>query len=101
KPGEPALRVRLNEEDGPEKLYEICQGDIVRLPLMINKPAKLTIKQLKHMEAFPGSKNLRVVGGELGVVIDLRGRPLSIPSDPETRRKTYLHWQNTLKECLG
>ncbi len=101
KPGEPALRVRLNEEDGPEKLYEICQGDIVRLPLTVNKPAKLTIKPLKHMEAFPGSKNLRVVGGELGVVIDLRGRPLSIPSDPETRRKTYLHWQNTLKECLG
>lgn len=101
KPGEPALRVRLYEEDGPEKQYEICKGDIVRLPLAVNKPAKLTIKPLKHMDAFPGSKNLRVVGGELGVVIDLRGRPLPVPSDPDTRRKTYLQWQKSLKECLG
>jgi hypothetical protein len=99
--GEPALRVRLLEEDAPEKQYEICKGDIVRLPLAVNKPAKLVIKPLKHMDPFPGSKNLRVVGGELGVMIDLRGRPLNVSSDPETRRKNSLNWQKSLKECLG
>jgi len=99
--GEPALRVRLIEEDVPEKQFEICKGDIVRLPLAINKPAKLVIKPLKHMDPFPGSRNLRVLGGELGVVVDLRGRPLYSSSDPETRRNNSQNWQKSLKECLG
>lgn len=101
KQGEPALRIRLVEEDGPEKQFEVCKGDIVRLPLAVNKPAKLVVKPLKTMEQFPGSKNLRVVGGELGVIVDLRGRPLPLPTDPEVRRNNYSTWQKSLKECLS
>ncbi len=98
--GDIVLRVRLLEEDGPEKQFEIRKGEIVRLPLALNKTAKLIIKPLKRMEALPGGRNLKVIGGELGVIVDMRGRPVPSPSDPELRRENNLQWNKSLQECL-
>jgi hypothetical protein len=99
--GEIVMRIRLQEEDVPERTFEIRKGEIVRLPLGLNKTAKLLIKSLKHMESFPGARNLKVVGGELGVIIDTRGRPIHHPSDPGVRRENNLKWNKSLQECLA
>lgn len=99
--GEVVMRIRLVEDDMPEKQFEIRKGEIVRLPLAVNKPAKLIIKPLKHMESFPGARKLKVVGGELGVIVDMRGRALHLASDPDVRRENSLQWEKSLKECLS
>jgi hypothetical protein len=40
--------------------------------------------------------SLRVVGGALGVIIDARGRPLPLPTDPARRREIIGKWRWTL-----
>ncbi|MEW5830178.1 MAG: hypothetical protein AB1846_14890, partial [Chloroflexota bacterium] len=41
----------------------------------------------------PGrSGTVKVVGGTMGVVIDARGRPLDLPTDPVRRRELLKKW---------
>jgi hypothetical protein len=41
----------------------------------------------------PGnSGSVKVMGGVLGVVIDARGRPLSLHTDPARRRELHKKW---------
>ena len=37
-----------------------------------------------------------VTGGAMGVVIDARGRPLNLPSDPVRRRELIKKWYHTV-----
>ena len=41
---------------------------------------------------FERGGSLKVTGGALGVVIDARGRPLRLPSDPGRRGELYRKW---------
>ncbi len=98
--GEVVLRIKLQEDDGMEKSFEIRKGDIVRLPLGLNKTARLSIKAQKHLDGFQGLRNLKVVGGELGVIVDARSRPIRHPSDEGMNRELLKKWKNSLQECL-
>ncbi len=105
--GEPVLRIKLREDekdDGKETVereFEIVKGEIVRLPLAVNQSARLVIKPLKHMSSFSGSRTLKVIGGELGVVIDTRGRSIPLPNDDELRREILAKWTNSLQESMS
>lgn len=99
--GEPVLRVRIQEDEKDKKEFEIKKGEIVRLPLGVNQSGHLTIKPLKHMGGYSGSKSLKVIGGELGVIIDTRGRAISLPNDEELRRDVLTKWNNSLQESLS
>ena len=104
KDGEVVLKVRLSTENTTVQEFEINQGDIVRLPLTVGTSAKLQLKPQKHMESFPGfsrlSSGFKVIGGELGVVVDLRGRPINMPTDPGLRREYNAKWIQSIKESL-
>jgi hypothetical protein len=41
--------------------------------------------------------NLRVIGGEFGVVIDSRGRPCSPPADPFQGQEWFQQWLSVLR----
>lgn len=84
-----------------EREFEIVKGEIVRLPLAVNQSARLVIKPLKHMSSFSGSRTLKVIGGELGVVIDTRGRSIPLPNDDELRREILAKWTNSLQESMS
>lgn len=99
--GETVLHVRLSEDNGVNHEYDIRKGDIVRLPLELNKTARLSIKPLKRMDNFTGSRNLKVVGGELGLIIDMRGRPINLSSDPTVRLENSIRWTRSLQEVLS
>ncbi len=99
--GDPVLRVRIQEEDREDKEFEIKKGEIVRLPLSVNQTARLVIKPLKHMSGYPIPKHLRVIGGELGVIVDARGRAIPLPGDDELRRDVLTKWNNSLQESLS
>jgi hypothetical protein len=89
-------RARLTYDNGTDARVDIKYGDIEVLPLSTGQSAKLAIQPQGAVDAGfgPGrTGSLTVSGGEMGVVIDGRGRPLVLPDDDGLRRETIKQWQ--------
>jgi hypothetical protein len=97
KPGRPVLQLRLDPEDGGESIEgEARYGQLIVLPLRQGQYARLTLRPERGFDVGfggPGKAGaLRVAGGAVGLIIDARGRPLSLPDDPETRLEVNRKW---------
>lgn len=93
--GDPIVRAKLVYEDGTEARAEVKFGGLEILPLPSGKSARLTVQPLRRADAGLGAGRggvIPVTGGALGVVIDARGRPLALPSDPVRRRELMKRW---------
>ncbi len=93
--GDQVLRARLSYADGTDARAEVKFGGLEILPLPSGQTARLSLQPLRHADAGLGpgrSGVVPVTGGALGVVIDARGRPLEIPSDPVRRRELMKRW---------
>jgi hypothetical protein len=93
--GDQVLRAKLTYSDGTEARAEVKFGGLEILPLANGQSARLSLQPLRRADAGLGSGKSGVVtvtGGALGVVIDARGRPLQIPSDPVRRRELMKRW---------
>ena len=93
--GDQILRAKLTYNDGTEARAEVKFGGLELLPLPAGQDARLTLQPLHRADAglSPGKGGVvPVTGGALGVVIDARGRPLPIPSDPVRRREIMKRW---------
>lgn len=92
-------RARLTHEDGTEATADIKYGELEVLPLSTGHSAKLSLQPQYGVNVGfgPGRPGtLTVSGGEMGVVIDGRGRPLILPDDGDLRREMLKKWQWTL-----
>lgn len=96
RPGRPCLHVRLDPEGGEPIEGEVRYGQLVLLPLAHGRSARLTLRPERAFDVgFGGAGRAgaqKVVGGALGLIIDARGRPLPIPTDPETRIEVNRKW---------
>jgi hypothetical protein len=93
--GDQVLRARLSYADGTEARAEVKFGGLEILPLPNGQTARLSLQPFHRADAGLGSGKsgtVTVTGGALGVVIDARGRPLQIPSDPVRRRELMKRW---------
>ncbi|WKZ43124.1 MAG: glutamate mutase L [Anaerolineales bacterium] len=93
--GDPVLRAKLTYDDGTEARVEAKFGGLEIIPLPSGRTARLALAPLHRADAGLGpgrSGSLTVTGGALGVVIDARGRPLGLPSDPVRRRELMKRW---------
>jgi hypothetical protein len=93
--GDQVLRAKLTYNDGTEARAEVKFGGLELLPLPAGQNARLTLQPLRRADAGlgPGKSGVvPVTGGALGVVIDARGRPLPLPSDPVRRREIMKRW---------
>jgi uncharacterized protein (TIGR01319 family) len=94
--GTPILRVRLTYDSGDETLVEVKQGALEIIPLVVGRTGNLRLEPLGRTDAGIGyGRAYRVdgvQGSALGVVIDARGRPLRLPSDPAKRREWLKKW---------
>jgi hypothetical protein len=93
--GDQVLRAKLSYADGTEARAEVKFGGLEILPLPNGQTARLSLQPLHRADAGLGpgrSGTVTVTGGALGVVIDARGRPLQIPSDPVRRRELMKRW---------
>jgi hypothetical protein len=93
--GDQVLRARLAYADGTEARAEVKFGGLEILPLPAGQTARLSLQPLRRADAGlgPGKAGaIQVTGGALGVVIDARGRPLQLPSDPVRRRELMKRW---------
>lgn len=97
--GQDVMSVELEMPDGSKREEHIKFGDIVRIPLAVGAEAKVTITPAKGFDIGEGlDKPYKgsVLGGEVGLILDGRGRPLVIPEDAEKRRATLLKWFRAL-----
>lgn len=81
--------------------FEVRHGSIARLPLAYGVQAELNLRPRGMDIEIGGSKRahrLKIAGGELGVIIDARGRPWRYPRDVEQRCKMNLEWQESMTQ---
>ncbi len=72
-------------------------GEILQIPLAGN--AEVTLSPGRGFDVGAGKgqpTNARVVGGEVGLVLDGRGRPLTFFDDPQQRSTLPERWANSL-----
>jgi hypothetical protein len=94
-PGETVLQLKLLYQDGSELTAEVDHGDLEVLPLPLGQEAVLELRPRRGFDVGLGGGILgkrRVSGGLAGLIIDARGRPISLPRDPEQRRERMQQW---------
>jgi hypothetical protein len=99
--GQPALTVTLEYADGRRQSTEVAQGTIARLPLGPGERATLSLFPAPSIDAGLGAgQHARasdpLQGGMLGLIIDARGRPLSIPRQADERSARLREWRRAL-----
>jgi hypothetical protein len=95
--GRPMLRYILErEQKGVVLDGEINVGQLAILPLDHGEVGHLTIRPEGNFDIGFGLRGrggrLRVTGGAVGLIIDARGRPLQLPSDPVQRTELLQGW---------
>jgi hypothetical protein len=94
--GTPVLQVELVRKEQPPVKMTIKQGALETLPLPYGQTARLLLQPFQRYDLGMGGPGrggeLRVTGSALGVVIDCRGRPLSLHDDLARRNELYKKW---------
>lgn len=94
--GTPILQAQLTRDDGTEISSEVKMGNLQVLPLESGQTGRLVLRPLRRADVGLGpgkGAELDVIGSALGIVIDARGRPLSLPEDVTQRRALLKKWQ--------
>ncbi len=98
-PGTPILRVRMTGDDGTESQMEVKYGSLVVIQLPLGQAGTLHLTPLRRFDVGMGGLGrggtVKVIGGVLGVIIDGRGRPLRMPTEPARRRELLNNWLAT------
>jgi len=97
--GEPAIDVSMEMPDGKTLEKEINFYDIIRIPLKEREMARITIQPKQDLDIGEGPGKIletTVKGGVVGVIIDARGRPLTLPEETDERTRTLLRWHTSL-----
>ncbi len=92
--GDACVKVEL-EVDGQKIVEEVPFGSMKRIPLEDGKKAKAIIHPTRQFDVGKGyghTLETTVNGGVVGVTVDCRGRPLTIPEDKAQRNKKLVEW---------
>jgi hypothetical protein len=94
--GDPVLRYRLQYADGRQIRGDVHFGAIEVVPLAFGQKAQITIQLHRQFDLGMGGYGqggtFDVEGGLAGLVIDARGRPLGMESDPAKNRRSQDDW---------
>ncbi len=98
--GTEVLRVRIAYETGHENTIVFKKGNIYKIPLPSGQKAKILLEPLNRADLGRGPgvilPSKMVVGGPFGIVVDARGRPITLPKRDVERYATLLGWNNNL-----
>ncbi|MDQ2808105.1 MAG: glutamate mutase L [Chloroflexota bacterium] len=100
-----AVEVTVEYAEAGTITIEVPYGNIEVIPLRPEQRASLRVKPGptfhigsdepgKPVQTKPGEE---IKGGLIGLIIDARGRPLVLPSDPATRAARLLTWGQALR----
>lgn len=100
KPGEAVMTVKLTMPDGEIVEEELEFGEIRRIHLAERQEAEAVITPAKHFDMGEGPKRSvtsTVMGGVGGLLLDARGRPISLPEEDGARKELLLNWFKVLE----
>jgi uncharacterized protein (TIGR01319 family) len=86
-------------EKGSTIEFSVRQGEMVRIPLARGEKAALRARPSRCLDLGDGKGapiEKEIQGGEAGVIIDCRGRPLVIPRDRSARIEKLNAWYGAL-----
>lgn len=99
RPGDVLARATVVLPDGTRLKAEVIGGALRVIPLAAGKPAKVVIDPARGID-FGRGPGRRVEGeaggGVVGLILDGRGRPIILPSQPDRRRRMLLDWWKAL-----
>jgi len=90
KAGQTALNVTVKGRP-----MDVPAGEIVCLPLALGESAQVEVKPARGLDVGAGRGkplSATVHGGEVGLIIDTRGRPIQVPEDPAARAASVSRW---------
>ena len=99
KPGKPCMSYQITMPDGKTESGELAFGQMKLIPLAAGEVAKCRVQPAKGFDMGAGkgkAAEQEVFGGEVGIVLDTRGRPLSIPEDEAERVRALKDWMTAL-----
>lgn len=91
--------VRIEREDGTQIRETVEYGQLKRIALQDNEVVRVTVSPDRGHDAGAGyGTTARLAGGgRLGVILDGRGRPVSLPQNPARRQSRIASWLKTLE----
>lgn len=98
KSGETAVKIRV-KVSGKEVTGDVPFGTIRRIPLKETETADVRIEPYRNLDVGAGkgrSYTASVQGGVVGVIVDARGRPLSLPEESSERSRKLIEWFKSL-----
>ncbi len=94
--GEIALQLRITYDDGRALEMEIPYGSLEVLPLGAGHKATLELRPTRRFDIGLGTEGkgatTELEGGAVGVIIDARGRPLSLPPTRREQQAKVQEW---------
>jgi hypothetical protein len=90
-----SMKVQLRPANAGEVSLEVDHGSLEVVPLASGQKAALQVQGTNAIELGQGRKGTfkgDVEGGALGLIIDARGRPIPLPTDPDKRREKVQQW---------
>ncbi|MCS7287117.1 MAG: glutamate mutase L [Anaerolineae bacterium] len=88
--GTVAIKAGIHFDDGRYLEAEVKGGNIEVIPLAPGRKASLKINLSRGLNLGPIPKELEVRGGIVGIILDARGRPLTLPARREKIQKWLL-----------
>jgi len=98
--GEEALKVSIKMPDGSLTEERVKFGSIKKVSLKETEKAEITMEPARNLDvgSGPGHRRAAVVeGGVVGIIIDARGRPLTLPTDEKMRKQKLVEWFKELE----
>ena len=99
RPGNLALRARLQYTNGKSQEVKVKQGTLAVLPLRTGESAMLELELNPTVQVETGEladTHFKVNGGLCGLIIDARGRPLTLPTNIARREELLQRWNSML-----
>jgi hypothetical protein len=96
--GAPLCTLAIELPEGRREL-SLARGDLLRLPLAAGSKARASIRPARGVDvgAGPGQPlECELHGGEAGLILDGRGRPIELPKDPRERVAALERWAEAL-----
>ena len=93
--GETALQLKITYDDGRALEMEMPYGSLEVLPLTPGHKATLELRPTRRFDTGLGKgkgATTELEGGAVGVIIDTRGRPLSLPVAREEQQARIQEW---------
>jgi len=95
KEGINVLKFKIEYNNGKTDERTVKYGDILLLPFGLNETAKIILQPEKGFDVGDGrgkSLETTITGGVVGLIIDCRGRPFSLPEDKRKRMEMLNKW---------